>query len=72
MNFRNEALLQNASETMNQSLEALRGITYQTQKENNTLSRVALQTQKDSKALKALTTIATVYLPASLIAVSCL
>jgi hypothetical protein len=70
MSFRNEELLRNASDTMNHTLDALRAINFQSQKESVTLSRVALQTQKDSMTLKALTTVTTVYLPASLIAVS--
>jgi hypothetical protein len=70
MSFRNEELLRNASDTMNHTLDALRAINLQSQKESVTLSRVALQTQKDSMTLKALTTVTTVYLPASLIAVS--
>ena len=47
----------------------LQRITSQIQHEDIKLAELARQSQKESKRLKVLSTIATVYLPASLIAV---
>ena len=44
-------------------------IAFENNKENRNLSQIAAQNQKDSRTLKTLTLIATMYLPASLIAV---
>lgn len=55
---------------MRESLDLLKHIGYETREENRNLSTIAGQNQKDSKAIKVLTIIATMYLPASLIAVS--
>ena len=55
---------------MTQSLGSLRSIAVLNQQENKTLSALAVQGRKDSQTMKALTTMATVYLPGSLIAVS--
>lgn len=55
---------------MSRSLEALRGIAAQNHTESVMLSKISLQTQRDSKSVKVLALIATMYLPASLISVS--
>lgn len=55
---------------MSQSLDALRSIAWQSQQDGKTLAGLATQGRKDSQVLKALTTIATMYLPASSVAVS--
>lgn len=49
---------------------SLQEIALRSHEESRIMGRIAQQTQKDSMTLKALTIIATVYLPASLIAVS--
>jgi hypothetical protein len=55
---------------MQDNLEVLQRIAIQSQLENETLKTIAIQSQKDSKEVKSLTFIATMYLPASLLAVS--
>lgn len=55
---------------MRTSLVALQSIAAQNHQENMILSTVAQQGHDDSRTLKVLTTIATMYLPASLVAVS--
>ena len=67
---RSEELLQDTNEAMKQSLDSLRSIAWQSQQESKILASLAIQGRKDSQTLKALTTIATMYLPASLVAVS--
>ena len=54
---------------MHRNLIAMEAIASQTQQENQTLASIAKQTQQDSIALKTLTLIATVYLPATFVAV---
>lgn len=48
----------------------MQGIVLGIQKESALIASLSLQNQKDSKALKSLTLIATLYLPASLTAAS--
>jgi Mg2+ and Co2+ transporter CorA len=66
---RDEILLQ-TSKAMQGNLDVLKRIAFESGEENRNLSHIALQNQKDSNSLKALTMIATTYLPATLIAVS--
>jgi hypothetical protein len=47
----------------------MQGIALGIQKENASIALLSLQNQKDAKILKSLTLIATLYLPASLVAV---
>ena len=47
----------------------MKDVAIETKKENETLTRLAAQTANDSKTLKALTLIATIYLPATFLAV---
>jgi Mg2+ and Co2+ transporter CorA len=54
---------------MQSNLAAMQDIAMQNHRENEILGRIAKQTQKDSTALKTLTLIATIYLPATFIAV---
>jgi hypothetical protein len=54
---------------MQANLEVLKRIAFVSGEENRNLSKISAQNQADSHTLKALTTIATMYLPASLIAV---
>jgi hypothetical protein len=54
---------------MQDNLSVLRSISFQAQKDQNLVGQLAVQGQKDSKSLRALTLIATMYLPATLLAV---
>lgn len=66
---RDEVLLQ-TNAAMQANLEMLKRIAFIAGEENQKLSKISSNTLKDSRTLKSLTTIATMYLPASLIAVS--
>lgn len=55
---------------MQTNVELLKGISYENKTANEMIARLAEQSSKDSRTLKALTVIATMYLPASLLAVS--
>jgi Mg2+ and Co2+ transporter CorA len=54
---------------MRGTLNAMQQIASQIQDQNTTLADIARQGEKDSRALKTLSVIATAYLPATLIAV---
>jgi len=54
---------------MQDNLTVLRSISHMAQQEQSLLGQLALQGKKESKSVKALTLIATMYLPASLLAV---
>lgn len=62
--------MQDTNRAMQASLMMLQHISTESRAENNLLYRLAEQSQTDSRILKAFTTVATMYLPASLIAVS--
>jgi hypothetical protein len=62
LEFRNDEVTLRTSQAMRDNLEVLSRIALQS-------ARIAEQAQKDSKILKALSVIATIYLPASLVAV---
>ena len=47
----------------------MKDVAIETKKENETLTKLAAQTANDSKTHKALTVIATIYLPATFLAV---
>ncbi|KAI9739968.1 MAG: hypothetical protein M1818_005024 [Claussenomyces sp. TS43310] len=68
LEFRDIETLRETNRAMQLNLATLQHIAVQTQRENETLSRIAKQNRKDSMKLKALTLIATVYLPATLLA----
>ncbi|KAJ4355615.1 uncharacterized protein N0V89_003635 [Didymosphaeria variabile] len=53
---------------MQANLDVMKRIAFLNGEENQKLSKITKETSKDSRAVKALTTIATMYLPASLIA----
>ena len=63
-------VLQNASQATQDSLSILHMVVSNIEHENTAMVNVARQTQKDSVTLKTLTRVATVYLPATLLAVS--
>lgn len=54
---------------MQTNLISLQNIAHSTRQENEMLHRITKQSQRDSMGVKALTMIATIYLPATLIAV---
>ena len=68
--LRNTRIMQATDQGIQASLSALQSIAAQTHQENMTLLKISQQGQNDSRTLKVLTIIATMYLPASLIAVS--
>ena len=54
---------------MQDHLDDLKRIAFQSNEESRGIAEISLQSQKDSRTLKALTYIATLYLPATLLAV---
>lgn len=70
LSFRNEENEQKNQQAMKDSLEVLRYISCQGREENVKLTGLATQAQLDSRMLKALTIVATMYLPATFLAVS--
>jgi hypothetical protein len=66
---RSEVILLERIQEMQGSLHALENLSFQAQVENKRLLGLADQGHKDSKIIKTLTQVATMYLPASLIAV---
>jgi hypothetical protein len=69
LDFRSNETLQNTNRDIRGNLEALQRIALETQHNGETLADLAHQNQRDSKTLKALSFIAVIFLPASLIAV---
>jgi Mg2+ and Co2+ transporter CorA len=69
LELRDMESLRETNRAMQLNLIVLQTIATQSQGETEILSRVARQTQKDSITLKVLTLIATIYLPATLLAV---
>ena len=70
LDIRDNKNLQEANEAIRNSLDILQRTASQIHGENTTLTQLARQGHKDSKMLKILSVVATLYLPASLIAVS--
>ena len=68
--FRNEVLLQNFNRHSGDTLDALLAINQQSRIHQATLTQLFATVQADSVLLKILGIVATVYLPASLVAVS--
>jgi Mg2+ and Co2+ transporter CorA len=62
-------MLQETNESIKANLEITRHITAGIRQENTTLTAIAQQGQEDSRTLKVLGIVATIYLPATLIAV---
>jgi hypothetical protein len=63
-------MLAETSSAIRKNIVSLEAISLESHEESRALRRIAQQTEKDSITLKTLTFITTVYLPASLIAVS--
>ena len=70
LTLRNEALLQASNSASNVTLTTLLEISQQSRDQHAILTKLFGAVQADNVLLKALSIIATVYLPASLIAVS--
>lgn len=70
MALRKNEVLQSVNQTICRGVEIVCNIAAHIQHENRDVAMVARQSQQDSRTLKALTTVAIVFLPASLIAVS--
>jgi hypothetical protein len=69
LEFRNSQILCAINQATAKNMDTLRDIAIDVGKENKSMSAMAAQTQKDSKSLKALTTVATIFLPPTLLAV---
>lgn len=69
IDFRNDESIRETHSAIQASLGTLQNIAAQSLQKNEILSRVAQQGRYDSKILKVLTVIATIYLPATLTAV---
>lgn len=70
LDARHDELFLQTNTAMQENLGVLKQIAFINGEENQKLSKISSHTLKDSNTLKALTTVATMYLPASLIAVS--
>ena len=66
---RQDETLLRTNTAMQGNLDMMERISLENQEHNRNLSQIAEQSQNDSRSLKALTMIATTYLPASLVAV---
>jgi Mg2+ and Co2+ transporter CorA len=62
-------MLQETNESIRANLEMTQRITSAIKQENTTLTAIGQQGQEDSRTLKVLSILATIYLPATLIAV---
>ncbi|KAF2810676.1 uncharacterized protein BDZ99DRAFT_286872 [Mytilinidion resinicola] len=68
LQFRHDEVLVRTATTMEANLDVLKRISFINGEESRNLSQISKQGQKDSETVKSLTTIATMYLPASLVA----
>jgi hypothetical protein len=69
LEYRNDEAICHSEEAIRSNGEALNQITSAIRTENEKLNELTSKTARDSKTMKALTFLATLYLPASLIAV---
>ena len=69
LEYRNDENLTRNGIALHRDIEALRDIANHSKRENETLVRLAEQSKKDGRALKALSVLGTLYLPATLVAV---
>jgi hypothetical protein len=70
LEFRNDKTLRESNQVMQTTLSVLQHLFSESRDENKLLLELAQQGQRDSRTLKAFGSVATMYLPASLIAVS--
>jgi hypothetical protein len=71
LEYRNDELIIWNSKAMHKSSESMREIAMAAKAENRAVALLLAKAQKDSRTVKILTFVAMLYLPASLIAVSC-
>jgi len=69
LEYRNDENLTRNGVALHKDIETLRDIAYHAKRENETLVKLAEQSRKDGRALKALSVLGTLYLPATFIAV---
>lgn len=72
LEYRNDEAIQESGIARHTTLDVMKDVAIETKKENEGLAKLAAQTAKDSKTLKTLTLIATIYLPAIFLAVGAL
>ena len=70
LEFRNDESLTKSSIALHKDIETLRDLAYHSKRESESLVKLAEQSRKDGRALKALSVLGTLYLPATLVAVS--
>jgi hypothetical protein len=70
LKYRNNKTISVVNDIKTKSLDHLKDITADTAKESKRANSLAAGTQKDSLSVKALTTVATALLPATLLAVT--
>ncbi|KAI4092258.1 MAG: hypothetical protein L6R37_007607 [Teloschistes peruensis] len=69
LEYRNEENLSRSGVALHKDIETLRDIAFHSKRENETLVKLAEQSKKDGRALKALAVLGTLYLPPTFIAV---
>ncbi|KAL9579126.1 MAG: hypothetical protein Q9212_005288 [Teloschistes hypoglaucus] len=69
LEYRNEENLTKNGVALHKDIETLRDIAFHSKRENETLVKLAEQSKKDGRALKALAVLGTLYLPPTFIAV---
>ena len=69
LEYRNDENLTRKGIALHKDIEMLRDIANHSKRENETLVRLAAQSRKDGRSLKALSVLGTLYLPATFIAV---
>ncbi|KAL8689016.1 MAG: hypothetical protein Q9218_005214 [Villophora microphyllina] len=69
LEYRNDESLTRNGVALHKDIETMRDIAYHSKRENETLVKLAEQGRKDGRALKALSVLGTLYLPATFTAV---
>lgn len=69
LEYRNKEEISRSGAALHKDIESLRDIAYHTRRENEALVRLAEQSRNDGRALKALSVLGTLYLPATFVAV---
>ena len=67
---RNDECFSHHSTDLYKEIETLRDIAHHTRRDNETMTKLAEEGRRDGRALKALSVLGTLYLPATFIAVS--
>ena len=69
LEYRNHEILNRNGAALQKEIETLRDIAYHSRRDNDALVRLAEQSRRDGRAVKALSVLGTLYLPATFIAV---